>query len=51
MVTEWSQARFGDEAVDVISSGELVSRGSAVLVAEVRGNRVLVSPLNDDERV
>jgi len=36
------KARFGDDVVDVISDGELIERGSAVCVVEVRGNRVLV---------
>ncbi len=41
-LTPSGKARFGDEDVDVISDGELVSRGSAVVVDEVRGNHVRV---------
>ena len=36
------KAQFGDELVDVISSGELVPKGTPVVVAEVAGNRVIV---------
>ena len=36
------KALFGDELVDVISAGELLEKGAAVVVAEVAGNRVLV---------
>jgi membrane-bound serine protease (ClpP class) len=36
------KARFGDQLVDAISEGELIPRGAAVYVAEVRGNHVLV---------
>jgi membrane-bound serine protease (ClpP class) len=36
------KARFGDEIVDVLSDGEVIERGKAVEVVEVRGNRVLV---------
>ncbi|MEO8495033.1 MAG: NfeD family protein [Planctomycetota bacterium] len=50
-LTPSGKARFGDDDIDVISDGELVPRGSEVLVAEVRGNRVLVLPLDNDARV
>jgi hypothetical protein len=36
------KARFGDELLDVIADGEAIDRGEAVVVVEVRGNRVLV---------
>ncbi len=36
------KARFGDELLDVIADGEAIERGQAVVVVEVRGNRVLV---------
>ena len=49
-LTPSGKARFGDEDVDVISDGELVPRGNDVLVAEVRGNRVLVEPIDSDGR-
>lgn len=41
-LTPSGKARFGNRLVDVISEGELISRGSVVEVVEVRGNRVLV---------
>ena len=36
------KARIGDELLDVIADGEAIDRGEAVVVVEVRGNRVLV---------
>ena len=36
------KARFGNHLVDVISTGEFISRDSQVVVAEVHGNRVVV---------
>ncbi len=36
------KARFGDQIVDVLSDGELIEKGTAIYVAEVLGNRVLV---------
>lgn len=39
------KARFGDELVDVISDGDLIPKGTAVYVAEVVGNRVLVKAM------
>jgi hypothetical protein len=38
------KARFGDELVDVVADGQGVDRGQAVVVVEVRGNRVVVRP-------
>ncbi len=49
-LTPSGKARFGDEDVDVISDGDLVSRGSEVFVAEVRGNRVLVQQVDEGGR-
>jgi len=49
-LTPSGKARFGDDDVDVISDGELVPRGSEVLVADVRGTRVLVRSLEEDAR-
>jgi len=49
-LTPSGKARFGDDDVDVISDGELVPRGSEVLVADVRGTRVLVQPIHGDLR-
>ena len=36
------KARFGNELVDVIADGEVIGRGTAVVVVEVHGNRVVV---------
>jgi membrane-bound serine protease (ClpP class) len=36
------KARLGDSLVDVIADGEMIDRGKAIEVVEVRGNRVLV---------
>jgi len=46
-LTPSGKARFGDDVVDVISHGMLVPKGTAVRVVEVRGNRVLVEPLEE----
>lgn len=45
-LTPSGKARFGDEVIDVISNGELVPQSADVFVAEVRGNRVLVEPVD-----
>jgi hypothetical protein len=39
------KARFGDDVVAVISDGVPVSAGTRIRVIEVRGNRVLVEPI------
>lgn len=36
------KALFGDELVDVVSSGEMINKGASVVVADVIGSRVLV---------
>ena len=36
------KARFGDQLVDVMADGEMIDRGAAVEIVEVRGSRVLV---------
>ena len=36
------KAQFGDDIVDVMSDGELVPRGAAVCVTEIRGSRIVV---------
>ena len=41
-LTPSGKARFGDQLLDVIANGEVIDRGSPVVVIEVRGNRVLV---------
>ncbi len=48
-LTPSGKARFGDQVVDVISDGELIPRGAAIYVAEVRGNHVLVMPIDSGE--
>lgn len=45
-LTPSGKARFGDEVIDVISDGDLIPAGSAVSVAEVRGNEVIVRLLD-----
>jgi len=37
------KAQIGEELVDVITEGEFIARGTALVVVEVRGNRVLVT--------
>lgn len=46
-LTPSGKARFGDDVVDVISDGDLISKGEDVFVAEVRGNHVLVLPIDE----
>ncbi len=41
-LTPSGKARFGNELIDVIADGEVISRGGAVVVVEVHGNRVVV---------
>ncbi len=41
-LTPGGKARFGDLLVDVLADGEVIPRGAAIEVVEVRGNRVLV---------
>jgi membrane-bound ClpP family serine protease len=41
-LTPCGKARFGDLLVDVIADGEVIDRGAAIEVVEVRGSRVLV---------
>jgi membrane-bound ClpP family serine protease len=38
------KARFGNRVLDVIAEGELIGRGTEVVIVEVRGNRILVEP-------
>jgi membrane-bound ClpP family serine protease len=44
-LTPSGKARFGDENIDVITSGEIVAPGALVVVVEVRGSHVLVQPV------
>ncbi len=39
------KAQFGKEVVDVMSEGEMVERGQAVVVTLVSGNRIVVRPV------
>ena len=41
-LTPSGKARFGAQLVDVISDGELIRRGTQVVVVDVRGNHVMV---------
>jgi membrane-bound serine protease (ClpP class) len=41
-LTPCGKARFDDLLVDVIADGEVIGRGTAIEVVEVRGSRVLV---------
>lgn len=47
-LTPSGKARFGEARVDVISEGDVVPRGAEVVVVEVRGNEVLVRPLEQN---
>jgi membrane-bound serine protease (ClpP class) len=42
-------ARFGDLRESVVTDGDFVSRGAAVRVVEVRGSRVVVEPVPDEQ--
>ena len=42
------KARFGGRLVDVIARGEVIERGTRVVVVEVRGNHVLVQTAQSD---
>ena len=46
-LTPSGKARFGSQLVDVIADGEVISRGSEVVVIEVQGNRVVVRPASE----
>jgi membrane-bound ClpP family serine protease len=46
-LTPSGKAKFGDEVIGVISDGVLVEPGIPVVVSEVRGNLVLVEPLEE----
>ena len=40
------KVQFGDELVDCVSNGDLIAKGTAVIVEEVAGNRVVVRKIN-----
>ncbi len=42
-------ARFGDQRVDVVTEGDYVQEGTTVRVIEIRGNRVIVRPIEDED--
>jgi membrane-bound ClpP family serine protease len=44
-LTPSGKARFGDEVVDVMTSGEVIPRGADVYVVKVSGNEVIVRPI------
>ena len=46
-LTPGGKARFGEQLVNVIADGEMIPSGTAVVVEEVHGNRVLVRAAND----
>lgn len=41
------KARFGDATVDVVAEGPVISEGEKVVIADIRGDRVLVRPAED----
>jgi len=43
------KAQFGDAFVDVVAQGEFIDKGATVEIAEIRGNRVVVKPVNKKE--
>jgi membrane protein implicated in regulation of membrane protease activity len=45
-LTPSGKAIFGDETVDVMADGEVIERGTEVVIVEVRGNRVLVKAVS-----
>lgn len=46
-LTPSGKARFGDELIDVIAGGEVVERGAAVEVVQVRGTHVYVRSVEE----
>jgi membrane-bound ClpP family serine protease len=44
-LTPCGKAQFGDDVVDVISDGDLIPRGSDIVVTEIRGNEIVVKAL------
>ncbi len=48
-LTPCGKARFDDLLVDVIADGEVIDRGTEIEVVEVRGSRVLVRRVEEDE--
>ena len=39
--------QFGDERINIVSHGEFISRGTRIVVAEARGIRIVVEPLEE----
>ncbi len=48
-LTPSGKASFGDDVVDVVSTGDVVPKGADIYVAEVRGNRVVVKPIVSED--
>ncbi len=40
------KVQFGDELVDCVSNGDLIAKGTPVMVEEIAGNRVVVRKIN-----
>ncbi len=49
-LTPSGKARFGGQLVNVIADGEIIPSGTAVVVEEVHGNRILVRAADDVPR-
>jgi membrane-bound ClpP family serine protease len=49
-LTPGGKARFGNTLVDVMAVGELISRDTPVMVAEVHGNHVIVKPVDSEDK-
>jgi len=47
-LTPSGKARFGNRLVDVMADGEIIPRGTPIVVAEVRGSRVLVRRASEE---
>jgi membrane-bound serine protease (ClpP class) len=45
------KAKVGDELLDVVSDGDAIEKGSAIVVVEVHGNRVVVKARDADKYV
>ncbi len=40
------KARFGERLLDVVAEGEIIARGTEVVVVEVHGSRIVVQPVS-----
>lgn len=50
MLRPSGSAKIGDQTYDVISDGELIEKGEAITVSEIKGNRIIVLRSNNDDR-